>query len=64
VRGEQFPSPTPLSEQEKILQRYVAQYKDDAVLTARAQTELAKKEEKEVAATSATSDANFEKDKP
>ena len=64
VRGEQFPSPTPLSEQEKILQRYVAQYKDDAILTARAQTDLAKKEEQAVAARSATSDESLKKDKP
>jgi len=64
VRGEQFPSPTPLSEQERILQRYVAQYKNDAILTARAQTELAKEEEQEVAAMSANIDESSDQDKP
>jgi len=64
VRGEQFPSPTPLSEQERILQRYVAQYKNDAIRTARALTELAKKEEQEVATTSTTSDESSDQDKP
>jgi hypothetical protein len=63
-RGEQFPSPMPLNEQEKILQLYVEQYKNDAILTARAQTELAKKEDKEIAATSATIDESFENDEP
>jgi hypothetical protein len=54
----------PLNEQEKILQLYVEQYKNDAILTARAQTELAKKEDKEIAATSATIDESFENDEP
>jgi hypothetical protein len=54
-RPEQFPSPSPLTDQEKILQRYVEQYKEDAILTARAQSELVKQEEKEKAATSQSS---------
>ena len=33
---DQFPSPQPLSEQEKILTNYVAQYPEHAVLIARA----------------------------
>jgi hypothetical protein len=37
---EQFPSPEPLSEQEKLLQNYVAQNPEQAVLLARARTEV------------------------
>jgi hypothetical protein len=36
---DQFPSPRPLSEQEKILQSYVAEYPEKAVLIARARSE-------------------------
>jgi hypothetical protein len=36
---DQFPSPHPLSEQEKILATYVAQFHDEAVLIARARKE-------------------------
>jgi hypothetical protein len=36
---DQFPSPRPLSEQEKILQSYVAEYPQKAVLIARARSE-------------------------
>jgi len=39
-RREQFPTPTPLSEQEEILARYVTQFRRHAVMLARAQTEL------------------------
>jgi hypothetical protein len=35
---DQFPSPQPLSEQEKLLQNYVARYPEHAVLVARALT--------------------------
>jgi len=38
-RLEQFPSPLPLSEQEQILARYVAQFRNQAVLVARARKE-------------------------
>jgi hypothetical protein len=38
-RLDQFPSPQPLNEQEKILARYVAQFPEHAVLVARARTE-------------------------
>ena len=39
-RLERFPSPEPLSEQEKILARYVQQFPREADLLAQAQTEL------------------------
>jgi len=54
-RPGQFPSPKPLTDQEKILQHYVEQYKEDAILTARAQAELVKREEKENAVNSQSS---------
>ena len=42
ARLEQFPSPEPLSEQEKILARYVQQFPHEAHLMAQVQTELAR----------------------
>jgi hypothetical protein len=39
-RRERFPTPTPLSEQEQMLLRYVSQYRAQAVQVARARTEL------------------------
>jgi hypothetical protein len=36
---EQFPSPEPLSEQEKVLADYVARFRDEAVVIARVNTE-------------------------
>jgi hypothetical protein len=39
-RLEQFPSPQPLSEQERILADYVAQFRGEAVLVAEAQSRL------------------------
>ena len=36
---DQFPSPQPLSEQEKILESYVANYPEHAALIARARAE-------------------------
>jgi hypothetical protein len=39
TRMQQFPSPLPLSEQEKLLASYVRQFRDQAVLVARARTE-------------------------
>lgn len=44
---DRFPSPRPLTEQEKILASYVTQFPMEAALIARAQTELAEREEKE-----------------
>ncbi len=38
-RLDQFPSPQPLSEQERILERYVAKYPEHAALTAEARAE-------------------------
>jgi hypothetical protein len=43
-RLEQFPSPQPLSQQEKILARYIQQFPREAVLVAQAQTQLTKQE--------------------
>lgn len=44
ARLDQFPSPEPLSEQEKILARYVQQFPREADLTAQFQTEFARRE--------------------
>ena len=44
---DQFPSPQPLSEQEKILANYVARYPERAVLIARARTEELRRDELE-----------------
>jgi len=46
-RLDQFPSPRPLSEQEKILASYVAEYPEHAVLIARARTEALRKDQEE-----------------
>jgi hypothetical protein len=43
-RPEQFPSPLPLSEQEQILANYVTQFPHQALLMARAQTDLLREE--------------------
>lgn len=47
---EQFPSPAPLNDQEKMLARYVAEFPQRAALVARAQTDLRKRDEREMAA--------------
>lgn len=44
---DQFPSPQPLSEQEKILANYVAQFHEKAVLLARLRTEELRQEQLE-----------------
>jgi hypothetical protein len=44
---EQFPSPQPLSEQEKLLQNYVAGNPEQAVLLARARTEALRQDQLE-----------------
>ena len=44
---EQFPSPQPLSEQEKLLQSYVAENPGQAVLLARARTEALRQDQLE-----------------
>ena len=58
---ERFPAPQPLSEQEQLLARYVQEFPRKAALMARAQTELRKQDELEMAAPwpNATS-TNFE----
>ena len=47
---EQFPSPSPMNEQEKMLARYVREFPQRAALVARAQTELQKRDQREMAA--------------
>jgi hypothetical protein len=44
---EQFPSPQPLSEQEKILARYVAKFPEHAALIAQARTEELRRDDAE-----------------
>ena len=46
-RLEQFPSPLPLSEQEKILASYVSRFPEHAVLVARARAEALLQEQKD-----------------
>jgi len=52
---EQFPSPQPMSEQEKILASYVAQYPEHAALIAEARTEALRKDRREEEETGASS---------
>jgi len=47
---DQFPAPAPLNEQEQLLARYVREFPQKAALVARAQTELQKQDEREMAA--------------
>jgi len=47
---DQFPSPSPLTDQERMLVRYVQDFPQKAQLMARAQTELRKQDELEMAA--------------
>jgi hypothetical protein len=49
-RLDQFPAPTPLSDQEKLLARYVEQFPQRAAQIARAQTDLRQQTELEMAA--------------
>jgi hypothetical protein len=51
---DQFPSPRPLSEQEKILLDYVERFPEEAVRIAEAQTALAQREELEMYSPPAT----------
>jgi len=50
ARLERFPAPWPLSDQEKLLLRYVQQFPQQAALIARAQTDLQAREQREMAA--------------
>jgi hypothetical protein len=47
---DQFPSPHPLSEQEELLQRYVAENPERAVLVARARMEVQERDLEEMKA--------------
>ena len=47
---EQFPSPSPMNEQEKMLARYVQEFPQRAALVARAQTELQNRDQREMSA--------------
>ncbi|HKS74708.1 MAG TPA: hypothetical protein VJQ82_16005 [Terriglobales bacterium] len=49
AKRERFPSPSPLTEQEKLLARFVQQFPQRAALIARAQTELYKQDQEEMA---------------
>jgi hypothetical protein len=51
---EQFPSPQPMSEQEKILASYIAQYPEHAALIAEARSEALKKDRREEEETGAS----------
>ena len=51
---EQFPSPQPMSEQEKILASYVAQYPEHAALIAEARSEALRKDRREEEETGAS----------
>jgi hypothetical protein len=46
-KSEQFPSPQPLSEQEKLLASYVERFPEHAVLVARAQAQLEQRDHEE-----------------
>jgi|SRR5579863_1646159 hypothetical protein len=59
----QFPSPHPLSEQEKILADYVAQYSDQAVLIARARSAALQQDQLEEIRISSGSVADSEEQK-
>lgn len=60
---EQFPSPRPLTEQEKLLAEYVSQFQDEAVLVARARAEVLRQDLKQMQRGTAVDDANLEKSK-
>jgi len=49
ARHERFPSPSPLTDQEKLLARFVQDFPQRAAVVAQAQTELYKQEQKEMA---------------
>lgn len=61
---DQFPSPQPLSEQETMLARYVAEFPERALLVARAQTELRKQDEREMAGPSPRTGSATNLDQP
>jgi hypothetical protein len=61
---DQFPSPRPLSEQEKILASYIKQYPERAVLLARARTFELERDQLEEMKTSPSDDLSPDSDEP
>ena len=61
---DQFPSPSPLTDQEKMLVRYVQDFPKKAELMARAQTELRRQDELEMAAPWPTKGAQSLEEQP
>lgn len=61
---DQFPSPQPLNEQEKMLQNYVAKYPEQAVLIARARTEELRRDEIERMKAFASGDRATDSEEP
>jgi hypothetical protein len=57
-RLEQFPSPQPLSDQEKILMSYVTEYPEHATLIAQARAEVLRREAAEESVTGKNDDRN------
>jgi hypothetical protein len=62
-RLQQFPSPQPLSEQEKILAAYVAKYPQHAALIAEARAEELRRDEEEMAETTSGNQDSVERNK-
>ncbi len=60
-RLQQFPSPQPLSEQEKILAGYIAKYPEHAARIAEARTEELRRDEEEMAETTLANEASEER---
>lgn len=60
---EQFPSPRPLTEQEKLLAEYVSQFHEEAVLVARARAEIQRKDLAEMQHVPQTDDKDLESNK-
>ncbi len=61
---EQFPAPRPLSEQEELLQAYIARYPEQAVLVAKARTEELRQEQLEEINGFPAGDRNTDSEEP
>jgi hypothetical protein len=61
---DQFPSPQPLSEQEKILESYVEKYPEHAALVARARTEATRRDQLEEMQAFPSSDWTSDSEEP
>jgi len=59
---EQFPSPQPLSEQERILANYVGKYPEHATLIARARSEALQRDQLEEMKLSSVEDSTMDSD--